>query len=344
VSWIVVPKLYHDVVISTYGRGLFQLRDITMLEQQDKLVADAELNLYAPRPAFREARSGSLDLNFTLKAAPKDSVKVEVLDGAGQPIRTMRLAGRAGLNRAVWDLRYDGPKQVELRTIPPDNPRIWDEPRYKNKTTRAISHWGIQQPQRQGPLVLAGNYSVRVTAGDKTATQPLQVLRDPFIATTDADLAASTLAQIRIRDAINATAEVVNRVEVLRKQIEDQLKTQAGQNGAGDALHALDQKLLDVELKLVSRTELHSDDKWFVEPYKVYLNLVWLSGEVGSGAGDVAGGAEYRPTDAELLTLAEQEKQLAAAKAEFEKLLATDLPAFNQQMSGKIAPIAEKQP
>jgi hypothetical protein len=271
-------------------------------------------------------------------------VKVEVLDAGGQVIRTLRQAGRVGLNRATWDLRYDGPRQVELRTIPPDNPRIWDEPRYKNKTTRAISHWGIQQPQRQGPLVLAGSYSVRVTAGDKTSTQPLQVLRDPFIATTDADLAASTAAQIRIRDAINSTAEIVNRVEVLRKQIEDQLKTPAGQNGAGEALHALDQKLLDVELRLVSRTELHSDDKWFVEPYKVYLNLVWLSGEVGSGAGDVAGGAEYRPTDAELLTLADQEKQLAAAKAEFEKLLATDLPAFNQQMSGKIAPIAEKQP
>src|SRR5262249_44301009 len=127
-----------------------------------------------------------------------------------------------------------------------------------------------------------------------------------------------------------------------RKQIEDQLKTNAGQDGAGEALRALDQKLLGVELKLVSRTELHSDDKWFVEPYKVYLNLVWLSGEVGTGAGDVAGGAEFQPTDAELVTLAEQEKQLAAAKAAFEALLQNDIPAFNQQMSGKIAPIAEK--
>ena len=99
-----------------------------------------------------------------------------------------------------------------------------------------------------------------------------------------------------------------------------------------------------VELKLVSRTELHSDDKWFVEPYKVYLNLVWLMGEVGTGAGDVAGGAEFRPTDAELLTLTELERQLAAAKAAFDALLKTELPAFNRAMSGKIAPIAESQP
>jgi hypothetical protein len=346
VSWIVVPKLWHDVVVSTYGRGIFLLRDITMLEQSDQVMADADLHLYAPRPAFREARSGSVDFNFTLKAAPPaaDSIKVEVLDASGAVIRTIRQPGRTGLNRAVWDLRYDGPKQVELRTTPPDNPRIWDEPRFKGKTTRPVNHWGIQGPQRAGPLVLAGSYTVRVTAAGKTETRPVSVLRDPAIATGDADLEASTRTQLRIRDDLNATVEVVNRVEVMRKQIEDQLKTAgAATDGAGDALRALDRKMLDVELRLVSRTELHSDDKWFVEPYKVYLNLVWLSGEVGTGAGDVAGGAEFRPTDAELATLEEMERQLAQAKAAFAELLEKTVPAFNQTMSGKITPIAERQ-
>ncbi|HTL05828.1 MAG TPA: hypothetical protein VL241_08785 [Gemmatimonadales bacterium] len=344
VSWIVVAKNFHDVVVSTYGRGLFQFRDITMLEQQDQVVAAAELVLYAPRPAYREARGGSVDVNFVLKTAPKDSVTVEIVDAGGAVLRTVRAAGRAGLNRVSWDLRGDGPRQVELRTTPPDNPRIWDEPRFKNKTTRPIDHWGIQGPQRAGVLVLPGSYAVRVRANGQSATQPVTVLRDPFIKTTDADLAASTAAQRRIHDAINGTADIVNRIEVLRKQVEDQLKSAAGQDGAGGALRELDQKLLEVELKLVSRTELHSDDKWFVEPYKVYLNLVWLNGEVGTGAGDVAGGAEFRPTDAELATLAEMERQLGVAKAEFEKLLATEIPSFNQQMAGKLAPIAEKQP
>jgi len=52
--------------------------------------------------------------------------------------------------------------------------------------------------------------------------------------------------------------------------------------------------MLDVELQLVSRTDLHSDDKFFVEAYKVYMNLIWLNGAVGTGAGDEAGGADYR--------------------------------------------------
>ena len=44
------------------------------------------------------------------------------------------------------------------------------------------------------------------------------------------------------------------------------------------------------------------------------MNLLWLSGEIGSGAGDVAGGADFRPTDASLQVLATIEKDLAAAR------------------------------
>jgi photosystem II stability/assembly factor-like uncharacterized protein len=339
VTWIEVPRNWHDVVVSTYGRGLFILRDITTLEQSDQVVANADLHLYTPRPAYREARSGSVDVNFTLKSAPKDSVTLEILDGSGKVLRAMRAAGRSGLNRITWDLRHDGAKQVELRTTPPDNPRIWDEPRFKGRTTRPIIHWGIQGPQRSGPLVMPGDYSVRVTAGEQSAARPLSVVRDPWIPTSEADMSASTATQLRIRDDINTAADLVNRIELMRKQIEDALKSP--QPGTAEALRGLDQKLLDVELKLVSRTELHSDDKWYVEPYKVYLNLVWLLGEVGTGASDVAGGAEFRPTDAELMTLVEQEKELATAKAMFEALLRTTVPEFNRLMAGKVAPISE---
>jgi hypothetical protein len=130
---------------------------------------------------------------------------------------------------------------------------------------------------------------------------------------------------------MTTTAEIVNKIEVLRKQLEDQLKattSPADQN----AIKALDKKALDVELQLLSKADLNSDDKWFVEAYKVYLNLVWLNGEVGTGAGDMAGGADYRPTDASLATLKMLEDQLAKAKADFDRLMNVDVPAFNAAM------------
>jgi hypothetical protein len=129
---------------------------------------------------------------------------------------------------------------------------------------------------------------------------------------------------------MSATADMVNAIEVLRKRIEDDLKANAGKSEVERALKDIDQKLLAVELRLVSRTELHSDDKWYVESYKVYQNLIWLNGVVNSGAGDVAGGADHGPTDAAVGVLDGLSKELNAAKVAYRAVMETDVPAFNR--------------
>ncbi len=68
------------------------------------------------------------------------------------------------------------------------------------------------------------------------------------------------------------------------------------------------------------------------------MNLIWLNGEVGPGAGDVAGGADFRPTDTSLELLALLEKELAASTTEYEALLARDVAAFNKLMAEQNAP------
>ncbi len=121
----------------------------------------------------------------------------------------------------------------------------------------------------------------------------------------------------------------------MRRQLEDQMKADGTTDDVKRALTALDEKALKVELLMLSKSDLHSDDKWYVEKYKIYMNLVWLNGEVGTGAGDVQGGAEYRPTDASMATLADIEKDLEAAKTAFKQLMDTDVKAFNETMAGK---------
>jgi hypothetical protein len=338
VTWIVAPRTTHDVVISTYGRGLYVLRDATALEESDRV---ASVVLYPPQAGYRQARSGQALVTFSLAAAPGDSVRLEVLDGSGAVVRTLRARPRTGYNRVVWDLRYDGPRQVALRTTPPDNPRIWDEARFKGKTTRPIVHWGIQSPQRVGPLALPGKYSVRLTVGGQAHTQPLEIVKDPSLPSSDADLAASTAMQLRVRDDMNTAVDLINRLETMRRQIEDQLAANQGKAALEKPLRALDQKLMDVELKLLSRTDLHSDDKWYVEKYRIYMNLIWLSAEVGTGGGDVAGGAEYRPTDAQVAVLAGIEEDLAAAKVAFTAVTTKDVAGFNKVMKGKLPAIVE---
>lgn len=70
------------------------------------------------------------------------------------------------------------------------------------------------------------------------------------------------------------------------------------------------------------------------------MNLIWLAGEVGSGAGDVAGGADYRPTDTAHQLLAVIEKALNAARTDYSTLVKQDVPAFNRGISGNLKPIS----
>ncbi len=76
--------------------------------------------------------------------------------------------------------------------------------------------------------------------------------------------------------------------------------------------------------------------------YKVYLNLVWLNGQVGTGAGDVAGGADYKPTDTQTGVLQGIEVDLGKAATDFQTFMTRDLPAFNRAMNGKIPAITDK--
>ena len=266
------------------------------------------------RAAMREARGGEAKITFSLAAAPPGPVKFEILDSANQVIRTFEAQARAGLNVATWDLRYEGPGVVELRTTPPDNPHIWDESRFRGRETRPVNHWGIGGAQRAAPMAAPGKYTVRMTVAGTPYTQPFEVIKDMMIPSTDADLVESTKAQIRVRNALDETSKLTNRVEVMRRQIEDSLKANKGKDELEKPLMELDKKMVEVERIMLSEHDMYSDDKWYVEHYHLYQNLIWLNGVVGFGAGDVAGGAEYRPTAAAMAWLADLEKELAKAR------------------------------
>jgi hypothetical protein len=119
-------------------------------------------------------------------------------------------------------------------------------------------------------------------------------------------------------------------MEIWRKQIEDQVKANSSKADLVKALNDLNKSILDVELKLVSRSEMLSDDKYFPEAYKVYMNLIWLSGGVGMGASDEAGSIDYKPTHAiRVLQLIEGSLR---GGGRVRLAFSTTIPAFNKAM------------
>jgi len=86
---------------------------------------------------------------------------------------------------------------------------------------------------------------------------------------------------------------------------------------------------------------MNSDDKYYVEPFSLYMALIWLNGTVGNGAGDVAGGSDYAPTESALEWLGNLEKDLGTARTAYKALVESDLAAFNKTWEGKIPAITE---
>ncbi len=334
VSWIVVQKNYHDVVVSTYGRGIYILEDITPLEQPDDQAATATARLIEPRPVYRLARGERALLDYSLPAAAKNPVQMSILDSNGKVIRELRtLPGGAGLHRAAWDLRHEPPRLAALRTTPPENPYIWDEPRFEKATTRPLTHWGIAQAE-VGPIASPGKYSVRLTVDGQSYTAPLQVLMPPESHGTEADILASVRLQLKVRDDINSVSDMTNQLEWMRKQLEDDHKKFGTRSDLLTKIQAIDQKLQDVEYKLITRAEALSDDKYYVTAYKLYLNFIWLNGEIGSGAGDVAGTGDYGPTETSIGLVLALERELQAVQAEYKTVLDRDVAAYNSSIVG----------
>ena len=339
VTWIATQKNFHDVVVSTYGRGLYVLDDVSVLEQ-GAVTTPPATTLAKMRPAYRYGQQGQAPITWTQAAAASRPVRIEILTKSGELVREITRPGRVGLNRTNWDLRYGAPRLVGLRTTPAENPHIWEEPRFRGRDTRPVTHWGLDQAQ-VGPIVAPGTYTVKLTVDGKTLTEDLVVLKDPKVTTSDADFDLSVKTQLRIRADINQTSDIINHIEGMRKQLEDMAAANRGVRGREDIAKAasdLNLKMQAVEEKLLERAQWTSDDKYFRQAYRIYLNLIWLNGEVGPGAGDVAGGADFRPTDTSLALLDQLEGQLSASKKEYEALLASDLAAFNKVMTEKGIP------
>ena len=101
VSWIVVPKLWHDVVVSTYGRGIYILKDIAPLEH-DRQRAQTR------RRALRAASGVSAIAKRACRHHVRAQAGVAATGARGDP----RFGGQGRARDSVADARRHQPRDV----------------------------------------------------------------------------------------------------------------------------------------------------------------------------------------------------------------------------------------
>jgi photosystem II stability/assembly factor-like uncharacterized protein len=202
---------------------------------------DQETPLPPEEPTAKNPPDGAI-IDYYLKSVPTGPLSLEIHDAQGKLVRRFtslppkpdstlknvpdywfgpqpQLSTNVGMNRFVWDLRYDPPQALNFsyyggildyieytlsdHALPGDTPR----------------------EQTLGPLVVPGQYEIILIGNGSLMKQPLTITLDPRVHVSQADLDAQLVASKRIDAGLAASAKAYESVTLLRAAIADRLKT-----------------------------------------------------------------------------------------------------------------------
>lgn len=230
----------NDLIIGTHGRSVWILDDITPIEKVSDGVVGSDLFVFDPRPAVEwrmynnkgntghrlfespNPPAGAL-LTYYLKNKPaeRERVRISITDKDGKLVRNLMMnPSEPGLNRTAWD----------LRTNPPVPPTPEEQERIR-ETAASMGGGGgggfFGRGAGNGARVLPGEYNVKVSLGDKSATTKVIVEQDPRIKVSEAELRATFDMQMEIAKSIasaDAGQKYLTSVRTALKSMEENFK------------------------------------------------------------------------------------------------------------------------
>ncbi len=332
VYWIAVQEQFMDLVVATYGRGFYIMDDITPLQQLTPDVMARDAHLFDIRPAWRfrpvsapmamsdDPTAGvnpayGADINYYLKAASKGNVTITIQDQSGRTVRTLTGSKNPGINRVQWDLRDEPTPQVMLRVSPLYAP-YFDVP-ITGRPAPMAGRMTIQQPP--------GTYTVKLSVGGVDDTKQLVVRKDPHSTGTEADIQKQVAALNDVKKAVTELAGMLNRIEWIRRQLQDIGHIVAASGGPADvrsAAEALEQRFIALEghLHQIKATGRGQEDiRW---PTELMQKLTYLAGGIAT--------ADFPPTTQALEVKRDFENRIRTYGAEYDQLLSGELGAFNE--------------
>lgn len=244
----------NDLVISTFGRSLWVLDDITPLREISPQITAADAHLFAPAPAMRVRWDNYQDtpypvetpagenppdgaiLYYYLKAPPADDITLTIYDGKGEEIGRFSSETKQSAYLPANAPSYWFAPQAALSKAVGVNRFIWNL-RYTSPRSLPFGYYGklleyteytladhavpglTPRLQPRGPLVLPGKYTMELRVGGQSFRQPLTVELDPRVHASPADLSAQLDLAEQITRGMKASSDAFYQVADLRKAL-----------------------------------------------------------------------------------------------------------------------------
>lgn len=317
---ITLQRHFRDLVIATYGRGIYILDDITPIREYSAQVQQQNAHLFSMRPAYRFQRRDGIktedsfvegrnppygaDINYYLKSNSADSVEVLILNSEGAVVQTIKGKNKSGINRVWWDLRWQDYVLPKLRT----KPRGKDWVKLDSTGARNMFVFDLDiGPGLTPPLVAPGDYTVVLKAHGQEFRHALTVLKDPATAASNEDIAKQTAQGLKLHASINNVLKLIDDMEKSRSA----LLTMGSKNKPAVAL---EDKIYQLEAQLHDVHQTGARMDIFRNPPQVLERLLALAKE------GLIYSADSPPTDQQLNVYAEEEAKLVRVKSAYEKL------------------------
>jgi hypothetical protein len=171
-----------------------------------------------------------------------------------------------------------------------------------------------------GPVVLPGTYTVEIKASDTTASQQVEVVKDPRVDVSDADLKAQFDMLLQIRDRLADTTKAIGRVRAMRSQLESwEKRTKDSEQGEQIAVagKAARDELTAIETELIDTTTKSS----LMAPSRIFEKLNALTEFVDS--------ADAAPAKQSVEVFEKLSGDLDAQLARIDAVIANQISAFN---------------
>jgi photosystem II stability/assembly factor-like uncharacterized protein len=196
----------HDLVLATHGRGIITVDNITPMRNLTKTIIEKEVHLFenAPEP-LRNGRFGSggfpstggwfsgnpsavQPIQYYLKdRVNTGDVKVDIYDASGKLVQSLPGTKRKGINKVYWNMRMKPPKIA---------------------TGGSKTDFG----GFIAPMVLPGDYTVKLKVGDKEYTSALKMVHDE---------SNKTFSPADRQLQFNTAMQLYNLHEQLAKEVDD---------------------------------------------------------------------------------------------------------------------------
>lgn len=221
---IAIHPVTHDLVLGTHGRGIIVVDDISPMRELAGEISNKPVHIFQQENQVIRAGQygnggfpptggwnagnppGIPPIQYYLKdRVMTGDVKVEILDEKGQLVQSIPGSKRKGLNKVYWNQRITPNKSASGGT--------------------KIDMGGLTAPQ-----VLPGNYTIKLTVGKDTFTQPLLLVHDEDNVTyTKEDRLAQNKAAMELygmQKELNTLIEELNSEQKILKANGEKVKSE----------------------------------------------------------------------------------------------------------------------